>query len=515
MAAGGQAAGEQAAGGPTADGQVVAGRYRIVRPLADGGLGQVWLAVDETLGSTVALKKCALPGGLNAGEQALLRSWTLREARAFARVSHPNVIRTLDVLPDADEPWLVMEYVASRTLLEVIEEAGALPAARVADIGLAVLAGLNAALRAGVLHLDVKPGNVLIGDDGRVVLNDFGPAVTHEGVGALAGAGIILGSPNYVAPERLFGGVSTARADLWSLGATLYHAVEGRPPYVCATTAATLRALAEGPPDRPRRAGPLTPVLIGLLQRDPSARLTATEVEDRLRHLVAPPERPATEPGVPAASPERPATEPEIVRPAPRRRRAVLAGLIVLVAALTGVAVAVAGRGDRAGTPPTQARPPVSGPVVPSTGPPVLPAGFRWWNDPSGFRVAVPSGWRRSGDGHSVLVFTAPRGQPTLRISRWMPDPQSAVAALLGAERDVQLTAYHRIRIEVLPDSPDAVWEYTYQDRSAGPIHDLQRVLTGGGRTYLVEWRAPKAAWAAGLPSLTVVLETFRPPPGA
>jgi serine/threonine protein kinase len=498
-----------AAGGQVAAGQLIAGRYRIVRPLAVGGLGQVWLGFDEARASTVALKKCALPGGLDAREQALLRSWTLREARAFARVSHPNVIRTLDVLPDDDEPWLVMEYVPSRTLLEVIEQTGPMPAPRVAGIGLAVLAGLTAAGRAGVLHLDVKPGNVLIADDGRVVLTDFGPAVTDEGVGALAGAGIILGSPNYVAPERLFGGVSTARADLWSLGATLYHAVEGRPPYVRSSTAATLRALADSPPDRPRRAGPLTEVLEGLLQREPSARLTAAEVEERLRGLADPPERP----GSPVRADLPPAPVPE-AGPGPRRRRAVLAGLLALVAALAAVAV-VSQRGDRSGLPPVQARPAVSQPVVSPSSPPVLPSGFHWWNDPSGFRVGVPDGWRRSVEGSGTLVFTAPRGQPTLRISRWTLDPPSAVAALIAAERDVRLAGYHRIRIEALPDSPEAVWEYTYQDRAAGPVRDLQRVLVGGGRTYLVEWRAPRAAWAAGLPSLTVVLASFRPPPGA
>src|SRR5882724_2869454 len=132
-----------AAGGQAAVGDLVAGRYRIVRPLAAGGLGQVWLGVDETLGGAVALKKCALPRGLDAREQELLRSWTLREARAFARVSHPNVVRILDVLPDADEPWIVMEYVPSRTLLEIIEASGPLPPARVAGVGLALLAGLN------------------------------------------------------------------------------------------------------------------------------------------------------------------------------------------------------------------------------------------------------------------------------------------------------------------------------------------------------------------------------------
>ncbi|MEU4222445.1 serine/threonine-protein kinase, partial [Actinoplanes sp. NPDC026623] len=274
-------------------GQRVAGRYRIARPLGSGGLGRVWLAVDEMLHRDVAIKKCAPPDGLAPDERELLRSWMPIEARAAGRVSHPNVIRIYDVLPGRGEPWIVMEYVPSRSLLEVIKESGPLGVGRLAGIGLALLAALEAAHRLGVLHLDVKPSNVLIADDGRVVLTDFGPAVTGEAIAALARRGMMFGSPNYVSPERLFDGAATAQADLWSLGATLYHAVEGRPPYVRETSADTLRALAGSPPDRIRLAGPLTPVLDGLLRRDPGTRMTAAEAEARLSELTAVSSHPA------------------------------------------------------------------------------------------------------------------------------------------------------------------------------------------------------------------------------
>ena len=181
-------------------GQQVAGRYRLLRPLAAGGMGGVWLAHDEADDNLVALKKCALPDGLTRDEQDLFRVWTVREARAFAVVGHPNVVRTLDVLPGDDEPWIVMEYVPSRSLQQVIDESGPLPPARVAGVGLAVLEALLAVRRVGLLHLDVKPGNVLIADDGRAMLTDFGPAVTTAGLRALAAAGIVLGSPKYLAP---------------------------------------------------------------------------------------------------------------------------------------------------------------------------------------------------------------------------------------------------------------------------------------------------------------------------
>jgi hypothetical protein len=265
--------------------EVVAGRYRIVRPLANGGMSRVWLATDDRAGVArqVALKQCTIPDGLAPAQRQAVLEWAFPEARAAARVRHPNLIHTYGVHPDPAGPWIVMEYVPSRSLQEIIEDDGPLPPARVAGIGLAVLAALAAANDAGVLHLDVKPGNVLIGDDGRVVLTDFGPAVTSDGIRALTEAGVVLGSPKYIAPERLFEHTSTVASDLWSLGATLYHAVEGRPPYLRSSTTGVLRALADTEPEPPRRAGALTPVLEGLLRRDPATRLTVAEVEVKLR----------------------------------------------------------------------------------------------------------------------------------------------------------------------------------------------------------------------------------------
>jgi eukaryotic-like serine/threonine-protein kinase len=481
--------------GVAPQGHLVAGRYRLLRMLAAGGLGRVWLADDETLHRRVAIKRCALPGGLTGAEQDLVRGLTVREARAFARVDHPNVIRILDVLPDEDEPWIVMEYLASRSLLQVIQESGALSPARAAAVGLAVLHGLNAASRAGVLHLDVKPANVLIGDDGRIVLSDFGPAVTDEGVRALAGVGIILGSPKYIAPERLSGGPSTAQADLWSLGATLYHAVEGRPPYVRKTTEATLQALAGSMPDPPRKAGPLAGVLEGLLRRDPADRLSPAEVEERLSRVADQPEPPAA------------AVSPPIRRP--MRRRVAAVGAVLAVAAALAAVAAGARHDDPVGAPST------SPSFSASRAPLVLPAGYGWWNDPGGFRVAVPSGWERGRSDAGVLTFTAARGWPSLWISAWPSPSGDVVAALLARERDVRLRSYRRIRIEALPEPPDAVWEYTFQGPRGVPMRGLQRVLAAGGRTYLIEWRAPRTAWAGELQRLAVVLAAFGPAPGA
>lgn len=265
---------------------LVAGRYRVIRALGAGGMGRVWLARDELLCRDVAIKEIVLPFGLPEAEREEMRLRTLREARAAARLSHPNVVQIYDVQSGDEQPWIVMEYVRSRSLLQVIDELGPLPVEQVAGIGLAVLSALDAANRVGVLHRDVKPSNVLIADDGRVVLTDFGSAMIDEGEGGLTRTGVILGSPLFIAPERVDRGVSSPEADLWSLGATLYAAVEGRPPYTRSTTYRSLVALSTDKPDATRRAGPLKPVLNGLLQRNPQARMKPPEVEERLRRLA-------------------------------------------------------------------------------------------------------------------------------------------------------------------------------------------------------------------------------------
>ncbi|WP_233258166.1 serine/threonine-protein kinase, partial [Micromonospora sp. S4605] len=238
-------------------------------------MGRVWLARDEMLHRDVAVKEIRPPAWLTESERDGVRLRTLREARTAARLNHPNVVRIYDVVHDGDSPWIVMEYVRSRSVHQLLATDGPLSARRTARIGLAVLAALRAAHAAGVLHRDVKPHNVLVADDGRVVLTDFGLATFAGGDGAMTGPGMVLGSPQFVAPERARDGISDPRTDLWSLGATLYAAVEGRAPYARPSAMATLSALATEPPDPMRRAGVLRPVLTGLLQRDPWRRLTA------------------------------------------------------------------------------------------------------------------------------------------------------------------------------------------------------------------------------------------------
>ncbi|WP_026184968.1 serine/threonine-protein kinase [Salinispora vitiensis] len=260
--------------------ELVAGRYRLLSPLGQGGMGRVWKAQDEVLHRTVAIKELVPPPGLTDEERREMRERSLREARAIARLNHVNVVRIFDVLRTDGDPWIVMEYVASKSLQDTLAEQGPVSPAQGVQIGLGVLGALKAAHRAGVMHRDVKPGNVLLGEDGRVVLTDFGLA-TVPGDPNVTRTGMVLGSPAYIAPERARDGTAGPEADLWSLGATLYAAVEGKSPYARPSAIATLAALATEPPPPPKNAGPLRPVLNGLLRKDPTDRITA-EVAERL-----------------------------------------------------------------------------------------------------------------------------------------------------------------------------------------------------------------------------------------
>src|SRR4051794_10756439 len=265
----------------TAPPALLAGRYRLVELLGEGGMGRVWLARDETLERDVAVKEGDLPAELPGTDRDEARRRTLREARSAGRLSHPNAVQVYDVLETDGHPWIVMEYVPSRSLQQVLRDEGPMDPRRAARIGLQVLAALKAAHRAGVQHRDVKPANVLLGEGDRAVLTDFGIA-TIENDGLVTGSGLVIGSPEYMPPERVRHGRTEPASDLWSLGATLYAAVEGHSPYRRPSAMETLTALAADDPEPAQHAGVLQPVLDGLLQVDPSARIDLVETERRL-----------------------------------------------------------------------------------------------------------------------------------------------------------------------------------------------------------------------------------------
>lgn len=265
----GGAAGSAAGAGP--GGELVAGRYLLGDVLGSGGMGKVWQAEDTLLGRQVAVKELRVAQPLAASDLATLHNRMKQEARAAARVNHPGVVTVHDVLEHDGRPWIVMELVDGRSLADVIDEEGTLLPRDAASVGGKVLLALRAAHDAGVLHRDVKPGNVLLSRDGRVLLTDFGIA-TLEGGTALTRTGDLVGSPDFLAPERAMGRRPGPESDLWSLGATLYAAVEGQSPFRRTSALSTLQAVVTEEPPEPRYAGALAPVLTALLRKDPHER---------------------------------------------------------------------------------------------------------------------------------------------------------------------------------------------------------------------------------------------------
>ncbi|MDQ4084616.1 MAG: serine/threonine protein kinase [Actinomycetota bacterium] len=311
----------------TVPGTTIAGRYRVLRRLGAGGMGSVWLATDTSLGRDVAVKSVLAsvgadgsPGG--AGEQR-----AMREARLIARINHPHAVAIYDVVWHEDQPWLVMEYVPSRNLSETVRDDGPLDPRRASGLGVEVASALADAHRAGIVHRDVKPANVLISEHGAAKITDFGIARGHDDV-TLTATGALWGTPAYFAPEVARGGSPTEKADVWSLGATLYFTVEGAPPYGSdASPLVLLGRIAHQPVPTPRHAGPLTPVLARLLDRDPDSRPTMAEAAELLRMRA------------PDGEPTRPVPAPRVVpEEVPGHRRTGVLLTLVTILALAGVA---------------------------------------------------------------------------------------------------------------------------------------------------------------------------------
>ncbi|HEX5400973.1 MAG TPA: protein kinase [Pseudonocardiaceae bacterium] len=260
---------------------LIAGRYRLIERLGGGAMGEVWRAHDERLDRTVAVKQL-LPGAAakQSGERAM------REARNAARLQHPHAVAVHDVVEHDGQPCLVLEYVPARGLASVLAEHGTLPPVEVARIGEQVASALAAAHEAGIVHRDVKPDNVLLGDDGAARITDFGIS-RAVGDGSVTGPGIVVGTPAYLAPEVAAGAGADFASDVFSLGATLYAAVEGDPPFGYGeNTILLLKAVADGQVPEPTLAGPLGPVLLWLLRRDPAERPTMAAAADALRAVA-------------------------------------------------------------------------------------------------------------------------------------------------------------------------------------------------------------------------------------
>jgi WD40 repeat protein/predicted Ser/Thr protein kinase len=292
-------------------GILISGRYRLIQVLGAGGMGKVWLGQDELIGREVAIKELLLPVEITDDHRQLLTQRAMREARAAGRLNHPGIITVHDVIVHDDAPMIVMEYVRGRSLADAIKADGALPADRVAAIADAMLAALRVAHDAGIVHRDLKPGNVLLDGD-RVVITDFGIA-SLAGDAQLTRSGMIIGTPTYMAPEQAEHERASTASDLWSVGATLYAAVEGRPPFEGEGVMAVLSAVLTRDPHPPQRAGALTPLLYALLRKEPGLRPTidqATRLLTEASHGGPEPMGRTARPSAPGGVPAPPSPPP-------------------------------------------------------------------------------------------------------------------------------------------------------------------------------------------------------------
>jgi serine/threonine protein kinase len=530
--------------------RLLAGRYRLRAVIGRGGMGAVWRARDELLNRDVAVKEIVWPAQLDAEEREMARRRAVREAQLAARVRHPNVVGVYDIVEEGDRPSIVMELVPFRSLRDAVAEDGLMTPAEAARVGLSVLAALRAVHEVGVVHRDVKPANILLGPEGRVVLADFGIAKAADSP-ALTISGVLLGSPSYLAPERARGGRAGAAADMWALGASLFAAVEGHPPFERDGVLASLTAVVADELEPSPHAGPLWPVIEGLLLKDPAARLDAAGAEQMLRGIAAPdapsPAEPdhAQEPDPslrPDLAPEPDPTPGDTAAArdrAPGRSRRFGAGL----AALAAIAVIVAGitmalsrpPGHHAAPRPTpRASAPASQPAPagrasspsaaapPATSSPsaALPAGYYRFTNSTGFSIGVPRGWQISHDGHYVYIRDPANSGIFLLIDQ-SDQPQANALAdwrQQAANRQGTYPGYHLILLQSVryPQAEQAAdWEFTY-NRNGVTVQVLNRnILANARHAYALYWSTPVSDWNAYYHYFQVFAATFRPAPAA
>ncbi|MER8008431.1 serine/threonine-protein kinase [Streptomyces sp. NPDC094149] len=550
-------------------GQLVAGRYRLADSIGSGGMGRVWRAHDEVLHRAVAIKELTAALYVSESDRERLLARTRAEARAAARINHSAVVTVHDVLEHDGRPWIVMELVEGYSLADAVKERGRVEPAEAARIGLWVLRALRAAHSAGVLHRDVKPGNVLLGHDGRVLLTDFGIAQI-EGDTTITRTGEVVGSVDYLAPERVRGHDPGPASDLWALGATLYTAVEGRSPFRRTSPLSTMQAVVEEDAAEPKFAGPLGPVMAALLAKDPAQRPGAAEAEQMLAEAAegrrsdaaqayvptqhrggryetrtgtgTGPYNTGTGPQTGSATPYPPLTGPTAIGPTgigpapaapPKRRRLrtfVLAlALAVIVAGGTAVALQKWNQGhqsDAGGTSDSPSPTPSATPTGGSDG--TVPANWRKYEDPNGFSVYLPRGWKRTevtgtGDVDPDLRqvdYSPDDGEHFVRIAiDTKPDFADATQHQEDLEQQLQkLVDYHRVQLRknLYRDRNGSVWEYTWtalpkDTRFPGPRRAIEETyISRDGAEYAIYVSSPAADWAQASKQFKAILQGWQ-----
>jgi eukaryotic-like serine/threonine-protein kinase len=546
----------------------VADRYELEEELGHGGMGVVWRATDTLLARQVALKEVDLPRGVDAAEREAMRARVSREARAAARLSHPGVVTVYDIAHDGGQDFIVMELVSAPTLEELVRTRGPRTPAQAARLGLGLLGALEAAHRAGIVHRDLKPKNVMVREDGATKLADFGIA-SVQGDPRLTATGLVVGSPAYMAPEQVEAGEVSPATDLWALGATLWFAVEGQPPFGGGEFQ-TMSAIVSGRPRRPEHLGPLGPVLARLLVKEPAGRATAAQLRPLLQQVASGRDAPAGR---------------------ARQVHGAVAGPTVLTAPAGGAAPAAGadpGQAEVASgdTPPVPSRarqneadggvavrtpagrrrgrrlPPV--PPVPMPGEPVfsgagrrrarlpvvfaavavviagiivwqgltrdggrereppatsrrpaVPASWRSFQDPDGtYRLSFPPTWTPTDQG-LFIDFTEPGGerffrvQPTTDGMTPLTAQQSLERSFLARHADDD---YRRVQLgeTTFRNVPAAEWEFTFLDEGRR-IRGYDITFTAAGRRHAILFQSPADRWTASGDELQAFLAGFQP----
>ncbi|MFC8091740.1 serine/threonine-protein kinase [Streptomyces sp. NPDC057301] len=552
-------------------GQLISGRYRLADAIGSGGMGRVWRAHDEVLHRAVAIKELTAALYVSESDQERLLARTRAEARAAARINHSAVVTVHDVLEHDGRPWIVMELVEGHSLADAVKENGRVEPAEAARIGLWVLRALRAAHSAGVLHRDVKPGNVLLSEDGRVLLTDFGIAQI-EGDSTITRTGEVVGSVDYLAPERVRGHDPGPSSDLWALAATLYTAVEGRSPFRRTSPLGTMQAVVEEEAADPQHAGALAPVISALLRKDPATRPGAAEAEQMLAeaaegrrpsaaqvyvptqhtryeqeartgsgHAGAPVPTGAQTaatgtPYPPMAGPTTsgplydisgPDTGAGPARPPRGRRRLRTLALVIAIAAIIGggTAVVLHKWGPGSGGTPAATSPgsTSSESQRPEAG---VPSSWKRYEDPLGFSLYLPAGWEREVvgkevDGLQQVDYTPDGGEHFVRIAvDTSPDFANAHDHMVDLDQQVseRLVSYEKVFLKrnLYRDRDGSLWEYTWEAQAKdtpfpGPRRAIdQAYIDRDGTEYAIYMSSPEPDWATARKQFTAVLQGWQ-----
>ena len=527
----------------TAEPRVVADRYALRAVRGRGGMGTVWEAEDRLLERRVAVKEVPLRDRGPLGDEDTLRHRVLREARVAARVSHPSLVSIYDVIDGGDRVFLVQEFVDAPTLHDVVTREGPLQPAAAAAIGQQVLGALDALHRAGIVHRDVKPSNVMVLPGGGVKVADFGIALLED-ERDLTLTGSVLGSPGYLAPEQATGERVEPTADLWALGATLWFAVEGTGPYGDKSGVAALGEVVHGPVPEATRAGALGPVLEATMRKEPAERTSVSRLRDLLETAARSPQpaSPATGPdtvvapavaAAPPAPPAPPPPPPPPVGPPPappawapaappeRSRSSTAPWLLGLVAAALLVALVVAGLaladGDdpaptTATSPTTTARttaaptttqaPPTTARGRPTTTGAAAPAaGWARYEDPvAGYVVSHPPTWQVRKPGGNRTDLVDPASGTYLRID-WSDEPKDPLAAWQASSKAFAAThaGYEELRLEEteFKGMEGAIWEYRYTSGAARLHATNLTFVASKDRAYALNFQTADSRWDA------------------